>query len=72
MLEAVADKYNISNREREVIQLILDGKSNKEIQCSLVVSIHTVKNHIYNIYKKLGVNSRYSLIHFMTRYRDQG
>lgn len=69
---AVADKYNISNRESEVIQLIMDGKSNKEIQDSLVVSIHTVKNHIYNIYRKLGVNSRYSLIHFITQFRDQG
>jgi DNA-binding CsgD family transcriptional regulator len=70
ILESVADRYNISNREREVIRLILDGKSNKEIQDSLFVSIHTVKNHIYNIYKKLGVNSRYSLIHMMTRDRD--
>jgi DNA-binding CsgD family transcriptional regulator len=70
VLDAVAEQYKISKRECEIISLILDGKSNKEIQDSLVVSIHTVKNHVYNIYKKLGVNSRYSLIHFITHYPE--
>jgi DNA-binding CsgD family transcriptional regulator len=50
--------YKISNREREIIELLLDGKSNADIEKTLYISPHTVKNHIYNIYQKLGVKNR--------------
>jgi len=50
-------KNNISNREREVIELIVKGKSNKEIEELLFISIKTVNNHKYNIYKKLKINN---------------
>jgi len=55
-------KNNISNREREVIKLIVNGKSNKEIEELLFISIKTVNNHKYNIYKKLKINN--NIIHF--------
>lgn len=67
VLEPIFDKYNISKREQEILELILNGKSNREIEDMLYISIHTVKNHIYNIYQKLGVNSRYQLVHFFTK-----
>ncbi|HIN98295.1 MAG TPA: LuxR family transcriptional regulator, partial [Flavobacteriaceae bacterium] len=41
-----------------ILDLILDQKSNKEIATELFVSVSTVKTHINNIYKKLGVSSR--------------
>jgi DNA-binding CsgD family transcriptional regulator len=50
--------HSISNREREIIELLLDGKSNADIEKILYISPHTVKNHIYNIYQKLGVKNR--------------
>jgi DNA-binding CsgD family transcriptional regulator len=50
--------HRISNREREIIELILDGMSNADIEKALFISPHTVKNHIYNIYQKLGVKNR--------------
>ncbi|MGD8538486.1 MAG: helix-turn-helix transcriptional regulator [Candidatus Aminicenantes bacterium] len=50
--------YKISNREREIIELILDGMSNADIEKKLYISSHTVKNHIYHIYQKLGVKNR--------------
>jgi ligand-binding sensor domain-containing protein/DNA-binding CsgD family transcriptional regulator len=56
-------KHNISEREREVILLILRGKSNKDIEEELFISLGTVKNHVYSIYQKLNVNSRIQLIH---------
>jgi DNA-binding CsgD family transcriptional regulator len=55
-------KYNISDREQEVLKLMLEGKSNKEIEDILYVSPHTVKNHIYNIYKKLNVKNRTQIV----------
>jgi len=64
-LELLAPEYDISNREQEIIEQICFGKSNKEIEEILFISFSTVKNHIYNIYKKLGVNSRTQLIRFI-------
>lgn len=51
-------KHEVSPREREVAELILQGKSNKEIEDVLCISIHTVKNHVSRLYEKLGVHSR--------------
>jgi DNA-binding CsgD family transcriptional regulator len=64
-LERIYCEYNISKREREIVKLILQGKSNKEIEDALFISVHTVKNHIHNLYQKLGVKSRGQLVYFM-------
>jgi LuxR family maltose regulon positive regulatory protein len=48
----------LSMREIEVLQLLADGLSNKEIAQRLVISIGTVKNHLKSIYGKLEVDSR--------------
>ncbi len=48
----------LSEREREVLQLIAEGLSNREIAQKLFLSVSTVKVHTYNIYGKLGVHSR--------------
>ncbi len=45
-------------REREVLQLLLDGASNREIASHLVLSVNTVKKHVLNICGKLNVQSR--------------
>lgn len=61
----VARKFQISQREREIMELILQGKSNKDIEEMLFISYNTVKNHLYNLYQKLGVNSRGQMVHVM-------
>jgi LuxR family maltose regulon positive regulatory protein len=48
----------LTDREFEVLQLIANGASNRDIGVELVISVHTVKKHISNIFGKLGVNSR--------------
>ena len=48
----------LSLREQEVLQLLSDGLSNREIAQQLVIAASTVKRHTINIYGKLGVNSR--------------
>ncbi|ESA37902.1 two component transcriptional family [Leptolyngbya sp. Heron Island J] len=48
----------LSEREREVIQLMAEGKTNQEISEQLHLSESTVKFHISNIFKKLGVSDR--------------
>lgn len=64
-LDLICSLYGISKRERQIIELILQGKSNKEIEGLLFISPHTVKNHIYNLYQKLGVKSRGQLVNLV-------
>lgn len=49
---------SLTDREKEMLRLLLQGKSNKEISGITFVSTETVKSHLQNIYKKLGVKSR--------------
>jgi DNA-binding CsgD family transcriptional regulator len=52
----------LSKREKEVLKLVLQGKSNKQIALSLDISVRTVEFHLKNIYTKFQVNSRIELI----------
>ncbi|UCE43322.1 MAG: helix-turn-helix transcriptional regulator [Candidatus Aminicenantes bacterium] len=71
LLEGFEQDFQISKRESEIMGLILQGKSNKEIEDLLFISYNTVKNHIYNIYQKLGVNSRGQMIHAVLQAQRQ-
>lgn len=64
-LEGFFEEHGISKREMEIAKLILVGKSNKEIEHQLFISPHTVKNHIYSLYQKAGVQSRSQLIRLL-------
>jgi DNA-binding CsgD family transcriptional regulator len=55
-------KYGITEREREIILKVMQGKSNADIAGELVISLATVKTHLHNIYKKIGVDSRFDLL----------
>jgi DNA-binding NarL/FixJ family response regulator len=48
----------LTPRELEIVSLIADGRSNKEIARSLQIEVATVKNHVHNILEKLGVARR--------------
>ncbi|CAI3386234.1 response regulator transcription factor [Enterococcus cecorum] len=48
----------LTNREREVLDLIAQGKSNQEIAEILFITLKTVKTHVSNILAKLGVEDR--------------
>jgi DNA-binding CsgD family transcriptional regulator len=52
----------LSKREKEVVQLLLQGKSNKQIALALRITIRTVEFHLKNIYDKFQVGSRTELI----------
>lgn len=55
-------RSQLSTREFEVLRLIYEGKTNRQIADELFVSINTIKKHINNFYLKLGVESRTSAI----------
>jgi DNA-binding CsgD family transcriptional regulator len=61
----LSERYGITNREMEILQLLINGKSNKEIEDLLFISINTVKNHVSCLFKKLGINSRGQLMNLV-------
>ena len=57
--QEVAEKWeSLSSRERELLQLLTEGKDNNSIAATLGISVNTVEKHLKNVYSKLGVNSR--------------
>jgi len=55
--------FDLTEREREILQLLVDGLSYKEIGTRLNISANTAKKHVINIYNKLHVNSRAQALH---------
>jgi two-component system nitrate/nitrite response regulator NarL len=60
---------HLTRREREVIALIEEGLSNKEIAVRLQIELQTVKNHVHNILEKLQLDSRREVARYA---REQG
>jgi len=54
------DRYGkpLSEREYEVLNLVVKGKSNSEIAEELMISVHTAKAHVCSILQKMAVNDR--------------
>lgn len=50
--------FDLTRREKEVLRLLISGKSNKEIASLMQTTIYTTKAHLNHIYKKLGVSDR--------------
>jgi ligand-binding sensor domain-containing protein/DNA-binding CsgD family transcriptional regulator len=71
-LDEVIGAYGLTGREEEILQLVLRGARNKDIERELFISASTVRNHISNIYQKLGVRSRLELINRVGRDARSG
>lgn len=66
--EAQASLRQITPREREVLQKLAEGLSNKEIAARLHMSVDTERTHMMNILNKLGVHSRLQALLFAARH----
>ena len=59
----------LTAREREVLQLLVEGQSNKEVASSLGIGVKTAEAHRANLMKKLGVHSMSELVRYAIRNR---
>jgi DNA-binding NarL/FixJ family response regulator len=66
---SLKNAVRMTKREREIISLIAEGLSNKEIAQRLNVATYTVKSHVHNILEKLALHSRLQIAMFT---RDEG
>jgi len=57
----------LTKRERQIVSLLVDGMSNKQIARSLCIEVSTVKNHVHNVLVKLGVKSRTQAVSLLQR-----
>jgi DNA-binding CsgD family transcriptional regulator len=70
-LAASFEKYGISPRESDIIRLIAEGKTNREISDELFISLQTVKDHVHRIFRKTGVKNRVQLTNLFQYSKDQ-
>ena len=57
-------RYELSEREIEIIELVAQGLTNQEIAASLTISKRTVDNHVSNIFTKTGAKNRVALLNW--------
>lgn len=62
MAEVLQEDYNLTPKEKELLECLVDGKSYKMIADKMSISIETVKTHIKSVYRKLHVNSSHEAV----------
>jgi two-component system nitrate/nitrite response regulator NarL len=68
--EDVREAVTLTPREREVVALIAEGRSNKEIAEQLHIAVHTVKSHVHIILEKLALHTRLEVAAYAHRKSD--
>jgi DNA-binding NarL/FixJ family response regulator len=63
-VKRLTEAVRMTKREQEVLALVAEGRSNKEIARDLNIAVHTVKSHVHNILEKLALHTRLELAHF--------
>ena len=60
----------LSKREDQVVRLLAQGLTNKDISVELGLSQHTIRNYLFRIYDKLGVSTRVELVLYFLQERE--
>ena len=58
----------LTERQRQIVRLLAEGKSSKEVAVALAVAFKTVQAHRFNIFRKLGIHNLTELVHYAIRY----
>ena len=68
LTQEFVDRFGISNREREIVSMIMQGYPNRTIGERLFISDRTVKNHISSIYRKTGAVNKVQLLNMVRNH----
>jgi len=60
----------LTRREKDVVRLVAEGFGNREIAQQLGLSVHTIKNYLFNVFEKLGISSRAELVMYVLSNSD--
>ena len=63
-------KEHLSKREEDVVRLVAEGLSNKEVSENLGLSEHTIRNYLFRVFDKLGVSTRVELVLYCLQERQ--
>ena len=69
-IKAVVNKYGLTDREADVLELINMGQGNLQIAAELGISENTVKRHVNNIFKKTETQSRHEIIFKISNIKE--
>jgi DNA-binding NarL/FixJ family response regulator len=72
LLPGASGPTALTKREREILYLVADGRTNKAIAAQLVLSVHTVRTHVQTILAKLGAHSKLEAVAIAKRRRLLG
>jgi DNA-binding NarL/FixJ family response regulator len=64
-IDLVVKAVQLTTREQEIIKLISEGGSNKDISRELNIAVHTVKSHVHNTLEKLALQTRLQLANYV-------
>lgn len=67
-MEKAVEQFNLTKREHTILKLILKGETNDKISEELTISGNTLKKHILNIYRKMGINSKIQIFKMIKDY----
>lgn len=62
-IAAFARLHGLTERQREIVARVVEGRSNEAIEGDLRIALPTVKNHLSSVFRKAGVESRYGIMH---------
>ena len=62
----------LAKREAQVVDLVAEGLTNRDIALKLGITEHTVSNYLFRIYNKLGISSRVELVLYVMKHREDG
>lgn len=68
--ETMSIRYGLTQRESEILEMLVRGRSVNYIKDDLVISVSTAKTHVNNIYKKCGIHSKQELISLFEKERN--
>lgn len=69
-VRVAVDRYQLTKREETILKLLMEGVDNTTISERLVISINTLKKHILNIYRKLGIRNRVQLFKLVREHEE--